>query len=109
VTPAALIARARRRAGYTQAQLASRAGTSQPVISAYEHGKRDPTVSTLRRLLAAAGAQLELRTASLAATEVDEPAIARDHAAGLVDVLLLGDAIPFRRRGDLTFPRIFSS
>ena len=56
-----LLRAARVRAGLTQAELARRAGTSQPVISAYEHGRRDPTVQTLARLLAAAGADLVLR------------------------------------------------
>lgn len=111
MTPAELIAQTRRRAGRTQAELAARAGTSQPVISAYEHGRRDPTVSTLRRLLAAAGARLEMRAASLTAEETGEreTQVLRDHAANLVDVLLLADAIPRRRRGRLTFPRISSS
>ncbi|MDQ3470739.1 MAG: helix-turn-helix domain-containing protein, partial [Actinomycetota bacterium] len=43
MTPAALIRTTRTRAGLTQAELARRAGTSQPVISAYEHGRRDPS------------------------------------------------------------------
>ena len=61
--PAELLRTARRRHGLSQAALASRAGTSQPVISAYEHGRRDPSTHTLRRLLAAAGDRLELRIA----------------------------------------------
>ena len=44
--PETLIRAARRRAGLTQAELARRAGTSQPVVSAYEHGRRDPSVGT---------------------------------------------------------------
>ena len=58
---ATLMVTARRRNGLTQAQMAARAGTSQPVISAYEHGARDPSLGTLRRLLAGAGERLELR------------------------------------------------
>ena len=57
---ATVLTRARKRAGLTQAELARRAGTSQPVISAYEHGRRDPGIETLRRLVRAAGAELEL-------------------------------------------------
>ena len=58
--PGPLISAVRKRAGLTQAALARRAGTSQPVISAYERGHRDPTYCTLRRLVQAAGARLEL-------------------------------------------------
>ena len=50
----------RRRQGLTQAEVARRAGTSQPVVSAYEHGRRDPTFGTLRKLVEASGERLEL-------------------------------------------------
>ena len=58
---AAVLTRARKRAGLTQAELARRAGTSQPVISAYEHGRRDPSIETLRRLVRAAGCRARAR------------------------------------------------
>lgn len=111
MTPAELISRARRRAGYTQAELAAQVGISQSALSAYERGKRDPTVSTLRRVLAAAGTSLELRTLPMVPEEGGNPTIGelRDRGARLVDVLLLADAVPVRRHGDLTFPRISSS
>lgn len=54
------IRRARKAAGLTQSALAELAGTRQGAISAYENGRRDPTVGTLRRLLNAAGYELEL-------------------------------------------------
>lgn len=50
-----LIGRARRRAGLTQQELADAAGLTQSVVSAYETGRRQPTLPTLFRLLAAAG------------------------------------------------------
>jgi len=107
---AAVIARARKRAGLTQAELARRAGTSQPVISAYEHGRRDPGVETLRRLVRAAGAELELRVGAPVGADLPTPADDAERAARLVDVLLLADAIPTRRRaGALTFPRLRSA
>lgn len=40
------------------AELARRAGTSRPTVSAYEHGRVSPTLDTLERLLAATGNQL---------------------------------------------------
>lgn len=51
---------ARIRAGLTQEQLAGRAGTSRPTISAYEHGRKAPTVDTLQGLLAVLGLSLDL-------------------------------------------------
>lgn len=44
----------------TQAVLAERAGTRQSAISAYETGRRDPTVTMLERLLNATGHELTL-------------------------------------------------
>ena len=99
----------RRRSGLTQADLARRAGTSQPVVSAYEHGRRDPTFGTLRRLVAAGGERLVVSAA--VSGEGPPPAVdAAEHARRLVDVLLLADAIPARRRSPvLRAPRIVSS
>jgi transcriptional regulator with XRE-family HTH domain len=92
--------------------MARRAGTSQPVISAYERGKRDPTTSTLRRLLMAAGERLDLDASPLPASEPGAAAVVlsdEQRAAQLVDLMLLGEAFPFRRTGELTFPRVSSS
>ena len=105
--PAELLRAARQRHGLSQATLAARAGTSQPVISAYERGLRDPTTRTLRRLLAAAGDRLELRLAS-DPPDIPPPSCPEEHAARLVDVLLLADAIGHRNRAPLAYPRIDS-
>ena len=51
---------ARKRAGLTQAEVARRAGTSQPTVAAYEAGRRIPRADTLDRLLAACGERAEL-------------------------------------------------
>lgn len=50
-----LIRHARLEAGLTQAELASRAETSQPAIARYERGKVTPSLETFERLLAACG------------------------------------------------------
>lgn len=52
---------ARLRKGLTQAQLAKKAGTTQPVISRIERGtiEPSPSISTLKRILGAAGKKLE--------------------------------------------------
>jgi predicted nucleotidyltransferase/DNA-binding XRE family transcriptional regulator len=62
-----LIATARTQAGLTQAELAVRAGTSQPAVSAYETGRRSPSVATLQRLLSACGSRVALTLESAAA------------------------------------------
>ncbi len=51
--------RARRRAGMTQRELASRAGVAQPTIARIERGRDDPRVSTFERLLRACHESLE--------------------------------------------------
>jgi uncharacterized protein len=55
-----LVLSARLGAGLTQRDLAHRLGVSQPTVAAYESGRRQPTVPTLSRILAAAGFDLEL-------------------------------------------------
>ena len=106
---ASVLIKARSRAGMTQGELASRAHTSQPVISAYEHGRRDPSVTTLRRLIAATGADSQLVVAPRDHGRVPAALTDEQRAARLVDVLLLADAIPKRRaRGALAFPRLAS-
>ena len=44
------VARARKEAGLTQAELAARAGTAQAVISRIERGTMSPTLDTLTRI-----------------------------------------------------------
>jgi uncharacterized protein len=56
----ALIRRARKRDGLSQAELAAKAGVTQSVISAYESGHRQPSVAALAALTDAAGYDLEL-------------------------------------------------
>ncbi|WP_375479710.1 helix-turn-helix domain-containing protein [uncultured Jatrophihabitans sp.] len=52
---------ARQRAHLTQQQLAARAGVTQSVVSAYESGRRQPSVPTLAALIAATGFELDLQ------------------------------------------------
>lgn len=65
---AELIRTARRRHGLSQAQLATRAGTTQTAISRLERGQRSPTVQTLRRLLVVMGEDLTLTSRPLEGT-----------------------------------------
>jgi len=57
-TAASLLRRARSGAGISQAELAFRAGVVQSVISAYEAGRRQPSLPTLAKLIDAAGSDL---------------------------------------------------
>ncbi len=52
---AEILVQARQAAGLSQAALAAAAGTSRPTLSAYEHGRKSPTLETAARILAAAG------------------------------------------------------
>jgi uncharacterized protein len=109
VEPATIIRNVRRRQGLTQAELARRAGTSQPVVSAYEHGRRDPTSATLRKLVEAGGERLQL-AAVRPTSDLPPPANVEEHGRRLLDVLTVADAVPVRRRSPvLRAPRLVSS
>jgi transcriptional regulator with XRE-family HTH domain len=55
-----LIREARRRAGLTQAELAARAGTTQPGIARWESGRTSPSLDDIRRLIRLCGFDLEV-------------------------------------------------
>jgi transcriptional regulator with XRE-family HTH domain len=103
--PARAIRTTRQRAGLTQAALAARAGTSQATLSAYENGRKQPSVETLARVLAAAGARLAVEPAP--APVVQPTAAERRRAAReLTAALELADALPKRPARVLRFPRL---
>jgi len=103
-----LLVSMRKRQGLTQVQLADRAGTSQPVISAYEHSRRDPSVATLRRLVEAGGERLSIHLESPKESPMT-PGGDEEHGRRLVQLLHLADAIPRRRRTpELRAPRLES-
>lgn len=56
-----MIKDARVAADLTQAELAARAGTSQPALARYETGVALPSLPTLERLLSACGRRLQVR------------------------------------------------
>ncbi|MHB1712490.1 MAG: helix-turn-helix domain-containing protein [Acidimicrobiales bacterium] len=78
----ALLSDARHRAGLTQAYLAERSGVVRPLISQYETGKKDPSVTMLARLIEACGMELRMRADVL--TEADRDQYERDAAVGPV-------------------------
>lgn len=95
---AELIRDVRRRSGLRQAELARRAGLPRSVVSAYEHGRRQPGVDALARLVAAAG--MELKVGAI-------PSVDPDRAGRiLAQVLDLAESLPARRRGPLEYPSL---
>ncbi len=58
---AELLEEARHKAGLTQDQLAQQAHTSRTAVSAYENGRKKPTLDTAERLLSASGFELDMR------------------------------------------------
>ncbi|MGH2730786.1 MAG: helix-turn-helix domain-containing protein [Actinomycetota bacterium] len=54
-----LIREARRRAGLSQARLAERLGTKQPVVARWETGERSPTLETVTKAVRACGFDLD--------------------------------------------------
>lgn len=78
-----LAERARSDAGLSQEELARRAGTSRPTLSAYDHGRKSPTMATAARLLAHAGFELVARPR----VELTERSAARGRSAWVPDHL----------------------
>jgi transcriptional regulator with XRE-family HTH domain len=94
---AELIARIRENSGFSQTELARRSGLDRSVLSAYENGRRQPSVAALVRIAAAAGMQLDLAAS---------PGVAADEHSGrvLAQVLELAEALPYRPRDKLAYP-----
>lgn len=59
-TAASTLRGARARALLTQVELAAKANVAQSVVSAYESSRREPSLETLRKLVSAAGFDLDV-------------------------------------------------
>jgi transcriptional regulator with XRE-family HTH domain len=94
-----LIRQIRRESGLRQIELARRSGIPSSVLSAYEHGHRQPAVAALARIAAAAGLQVRVGPAS------DEMQLIR---AGeiLAQVLDLAEQLPYQPRRQLAYPSL---
>jgi transcriptional regulator with XRE-family HTH domain len=95
-----LIRQIRHESGLRQVELARRSGIPSSVLSAYEHGHRQPAVAALARIAGAAGLQVRVGRVGSAS---DEMALIR---AGkiLVQVLDLAEQLPYRPRSRLAYP-----
>ncbi|MEX0657997.1 MAG: helix-turn-helix transcriptional regulator [Egibacteraceae bacterium] len=69
-----LVKEARLRAGVTQAELAERLGTAQPVIARWESGTNEPKFTSVVEAVRACG--LDLRVVLCAGDDADQLAIA---------------------------------
>lgn len=87
------------RSGLSQAELARRAALPRSVVNAYVRGSRVPGADALARLAMAGGFDLQLAPRR-GPVDVDR--------AGkiLVQVLELAEALPFRPRPELDYPRL---
>jgi transcriptional regulator with XRE-family HTH domain len=94
---AKLIAQIGARSGLSQAELARRAGLDRSVLSAYSHGRRQPSVAALGRIAGAAGLELELVPAA-------EDTAAEHAGKVLSQVLDLVGSMPYRPRPELEYP-----
>jgi len=86
-----------RESGLSQAELARRTGMPRSVLSAYEHGHRQPAVAALARITAAAGLKIDVAPAAGRLDLVRAGGI-------LAQVLDLAEQLPQRRRGKLAYP-----
>jgi transcriptional regulator with XRE-family HTH domain len=99
-TPAvSLVGEICRRSGLSQAELARRAGMPRSVVNVYLRGHREPGADVLARLAAAGGFEVGL-------TPRKPPVDAERAGRILVQVLELAEALPFRPRPELDYPRL---
>jgi transcriptional regulator with XRE-family HTH domain len=92
-----LIRQIREDSGLKQVELARRSGIHSSVLSAYEHGERQPSVAALARIAGAAGLEVRVGPA------LDKMEMLR---AGdiLVKVIELAEQMPYKPRKDLAYP-----
>ena len=99
---ASLIRDARERAGLSLRALAARASTSHSTLAAYEQGRKTPNVSTLDRILRAAGFAIDVTLSPRIGPDDGDPdARGRE----LAEVLELAGMFPARHETTLSFPK----
>jgi transcriptional regulator with XRE-family HTH domain len=96
---ASLVQMALDQSGLSQAELARRAGISRSVLNAYLKGHREPGADALLRIVSAAGGKLELGEHKPPVDPVRAGRI-------LMQVLGLAEALPYRPRAEMRYPRL---
>jgi transcriptional regulator with XRE-family HTH domain len=92
-----LVKEIKAQSGFSQAELARRAGLPRSVVNAYLKGSREPGADALARLAAAGRFDLQLGRR--------KPPVDAERAGRiLVQVLELAEALPFRPRAELGHP-----
>lgn len=94
-----LILRCRQENHLSLRALAERAGTSHSTLSAYEAGRKSPSLATLRRILDAAGYRLKFE---LERKPMDFDPVQRDE--DIVDLLNLAQLFPATHNPMLEMP-----
>lgn len=96
---ASLVREIRERSGLSQAELARRSGLPRSVVNAYLKGSREPGADALARLAVAGGFELRLGRR--------RPPVDAERAGKiLVQVLELAEALPFKPRPEVGYPRL---
>lgn len=99
MTSVSLAKEIQERSGLSQAELARRAGLPRSVVNAYLKGKREPGADALARLAVAGGFELQLGRR--------RPPVDAERASKiLVQVLELAEALPYRPKPELAYPRL---
>ena len=100
-TPAAdVLGRARKRVGLSLRAAAERAGTSHATLSAYEKGRKAPSVTTYLRILHAYGYAADIELSPRIREQDGYP-----RGEELEEVLALAEQFPARHAKKLTYPR----
>ena len=85
ITAAEVLKDARLRAGLTQSDLSRKARVTQSVISAYESGRRDPSMRTLNKLISATGFALDIGLKNRPAKITSHSVVLLERRALLID------------------------
>ncbi len=95
-----IVKECRQQAGLTLRSLAERSSTSHATISAYESGRKVPTVETLDRIVRAAGFEIDVSLAP----RVRSTLVGENRGDELAAVLDLAEAFPVRHEPALNAP-----
>ena len=99
-----MLRRARELSGLTQSVLARRAGVPQSVISAYESGRRQPSLATLRRLVETSGQVLAVDVTATRPLDLPNTAlgaVVRRHRSAVRSVAARHGAVNVRLFGSV--------